>query len=168
MVVDLEWPSWNAIRSKAMQVDADPYIVGQFRGPANDAVPTRMTHRNAGPSRRKRCNSCGHDAHDAHDAIAGPTRGSNLSVSFFDRCGILMWLPDTQRSTSPCEARVQISKKCLANRFRCRPIIPITVGSSCRSLHPFCGICSKPQYTMSVSACWIPNRLSLDATCPRW
>ena len=76
MVVDLEWPSWNAIRSKAMQVDADPYIVGQFRGPANDAVPTRMTHRNAGPSRRKRCNSCGHDAHDAHDAHAGPLRAT--------------------------------------------------------------------------------------------
>src|SRR5262249_30963795 len=35
-------------------------------------------------------------------------------------------------------------------------------------LHVGCGCCSKTQYTKSVSACWIPNRLSLDATCPRW
>src|SRR5262249_59097746 len=35
-------------------------------------------------------------------------------------------------------------------------------------LHVGCGSCSKTQYTKSVSACWIPNRLSLDATCPRW
>ena len=35
-------------------------------------------------------------------------------------------------------------------------------------LHVGCGSCSMTQNTKSVSACWIPNRLSLDATCPRW
>src|SRR5271166_844643 len=31
-----------------------------------------------------------------------------------------------------------------------------------------CGTCSIAQKGRSVSACWIPNRLSLDATWPRW
>ena len=49
-----------------------------------------------------------------------------------------------------------------------RQLQPSVRRGSSSGLHVGCGSCSMTQNTKSVSACWIPNRLSLDATYPRW